>query len=115
MRAAVFAFAGMATLAVAACGSGSSPVVPPVFSENASRVAAAGNAFAYGGQSVWRDVYTYPSPKPQPSTRTVTTISRSVKIASTSNPFGSGTVLDYATVENDATVFQQTAQTSDAY
>ncbi|MBV8245135.1 MAG: hypothetical protein JOZ38_04365 [Candidatus Eremiobacteraeota bacterium] len=79
------------------------------------RPSAPGDTFSFAGTSVRSDAYTYPSPSPQPSTVASIAVTQNVVVSSASNPFGSGTVTDFNTVESDAATLQTLTTTTDAY
>ncbi len=76
---------------------------------------AGGDAFSFTGSMVQNDTYTYPAASPLPSTSSTAKISQAVTVVATANPYGSGQVQDFHTVESDAYPAQTVSATTDYY
>lgn len=75
----------------------------------------AGATFTFTGALSRSDIYNYPVTNPFPDGTVNAQISQNASVSDANNPFGSGTALDYRSVEQDAYQLQTLQSTTDSF
>lgn len=106
--------------ALVACGGGGggggpTPPTPTSTPVTTPTPYALGDSMTFSGSRVTAASFSYPSPSPYPATSATDSLTQTVAVSASPNPFGSLTAGDFHTVETDVAALVTHTTTTDAW